>query len=122
MISLYRRVYNIAETGKTELIIAGNENPYFRGGKNLAVTYYKNPNISFRQLQSADMLSDTLLKDTFNIRYLYAVKKFDARSRFEMNNLHFSKIYQTYPQWVENFNINNWMSRTKVWTMYEVKK
>lgn len=122
MISLYRRVYNIAETGKTELIIAGNENPYFRGGKNLAVTYYKNPNISFRQLQSADMLSNTLLKDTLNIRYLYAVKKFDARSRFEMNNLHFSKIYQTYPQWVENFNINNWMSRTKVWTIYEVKK
>lgn len=121
MISFYKKLYNLSGYQKTELITIGSENPYFRGGKNLAITYYKKENLNFRQLQSDTLLANSLLTDN-NTCYLYAVKKFDARSQFEMNGLHFSKMYQTYPQWVENFNFNNWMARTKVWTIYEVKK
>jgi phosphatidylinositol glycan class B len=121
MISFYKKVYNLSGYPKTELITIGSENPYFRGGKNLAITYYKKANLNFKQLQSDTLLSKNLIIDK-NTQYLFAVKKFDVRSEFEMNGLHFSKVYQTYPQWVVNFNFNNWMARTKVWTIYEVKK
>ena len=120
MISFYKKLYNLSGYQKTELITIGSENPYFRGGKNLAITYYKKPNLNFRQLPSDTLLANSLFTDN-NTCYLYAVKKFDVRSEFNMNGLHFSKVYQTYPQWVENFNFNNWLSRTKVWTIYEVK-
>jgi hypothetical protein len=121
MISFYKKVYNLSGYPKTELITIGSENPYFRGGKNLAITYYKKANLNFKQLQSDTLLSKNLIIDK-NTQYLFAVKKFDVRSEFEMNGLHFCKVYQTYPQWVVNFNFNNWMARTKVWTIYEVKK
>jgi len=120
-ISFYKRIYIKYKNQNTELIIIGNENPYIRGGKNLPISFYKPKMLLITNIQSDALLTDSLLFKK-NRNYLFAIKKFDARNSYIYNNLKFTKIYQTYPEWVEQFNVNNWMSRTKVWTIYEIKK
>ena len=32
----------------------------------------------------------------------------------------FRLIYSTLPEWVKRFNFNNWVERTKLWSVYEM--
>jgi hypothetical protein len=31
------------------------------------------------------------------------------------------QVFKTFPEWLKNFNVADWLSRAKVWALYEVK-
>jgi len=33
-----------------------------------------------------------------------------------------SMVYQSIPEWIKHFNFTNWMSRSRIWSLYECKK
>ena len=121
LISFYKVVYQKSLNKEVLLIVNGNENPWVRGGKNLPVSFYKSNSLTVLNIQEGIQINDSLLNNKDRI-YLYAINNFDSRDAYVSKNIQFNKIYQTYPEWVERFNINNWMSRTKIRTIYEIKK
>ncbi|MFZ4414043.1 MAG: hypothetical protein ACOYOV_13245 [Bacteroidales bacterium] len=121
LISLYKCLYNKSLDKNSKMIIVGNENPFLRGGKKLAISFYKSKTLSFIDIQNYAAINDSLLtSDTSS--YFLAVKNFNVSHIKEDQLLKFTEIYKTYPAWVRKFNINNWMSRTNTWTLYEIKK
>ncbi|MCX6230067.1 MAG: hypothetical protein NTZ33_00865 [Bacteroidetes bacterium] len=121
LISLYKCVYDRSLNKNSKMIIIGDENPFLRGGKKLLISFYKSKTLSFINIQNDSALNDSLLTSD-NSYYFLAVKNFNVNHVNENHHLKITEIYKTYPTWVGKFNINNWMSRTNTWSLYEVRK
>ncbi len=121
LISLYKCIYNKSLDKNSKMIIVGDENPFLRGGKKLEISFYKSKTLSFIHIENDAALNDSLLtSDTSN--YFLAIKNFNGSHANGDQSLKFTEIYKTYPAWVSKFNINNWMSRTNTWMLFEIKK
>lgn len=90
------------------------DNPYFWG--TIKFDFYEPQNISYFPIE-IDQIN--LIKPTKNENTLLFYKGFELEDEKKLENI--SSIYKTIPAWLKNFNINNWLSRAKVWSLYEIK-
>jgi phosphatidylinositol glycan class B len=108
-ISLYKKLY-FHYTSPT-ILYCIEDNPYHRVEN---INFYKRKDLVVKQVTSINMIDPG--KDTTT---LFATNKpglpYDNRFKFIL-------IYSSFPDWVKNFNINNWIERTYFWYIYELKK
>jgi len=117
-VSLYQFIYNNYENVKTELIFS-NEDPYLRAPE--PANFYKSNNLSTRSVVDADSLQDVVNGKKYD-KFLLMTDTFLLDKKYRSQNLEFKKVYSNLPKWVENFNYNNWLARTRIFTLYEISK
>jgi phosphatidylinositol glycan class B len=104
-VNFYKYVFD----NNINLIKTHVENPYTMLGLNL--NFYKSKNISVETIKDYKKYikkgSDTYL--FFNKgHHILAMEKVPTCNA----------IYMAYPRWSLNFNIGNWISRSRVWSLY----
>ena len=108
-IPLYEAVYDNYEQPIT--MYYKNDNPYHRI---LDIHFYKRPDLHIRKIDSMDEIdlgvTGKCLLVTRDIRDL---------ERTSHNSM---LVYSTFPEWVRQFNFNNWIERTKLWYVYELSE
>lgn len=106
-ISLYKAVYNKHDA---KLLVYTDANPY---SKERFVRYYKRQKLEIVALDSVGGF------DSLNSpQHLVVTTKPEQLKRYTDR---YKLIYSSYPDWVKNFNVNNWMSRTLIYYVYESK-
>ena len=108
-ISLYKKLYYHYQSPTILYFI--EDNPYHRVEN---INFYKRKDLVIKQVTSMNMIdpgNDTTV--------LFATNKsgllYDNRFKSIL-------IYSSFPDWVKNFNVNNWIERTYFWYIYELKK
>lgn len=107
-IGLYEKIYN-QYAGPTVLYYE-NENPYNRV---LDIHFYKRANLCIRKVNT---LNDIALPADTTVLVATTQNNID-----ETVNLPHTCVYASLPNWVNHFNYNNWLARTKIWHVYEIK-
>ncbi len=98
--------------GKEEItkIYAKDESPFTMLG--LDIEFYKKPDFS------VEVWKD--LKDLNGVsgpKYIFLRKGADY---FELSNKeNCTSLYLAYPEWLLHFNIGNWLSRSRVWSLFK---
>lgn len=104
-ISLYSKLYHDYKEPTTLYYI--DENPYHRV---LDIYFYKRKNLTIESIKSIDDIPEGKNK-------LIALEQWDKFNNPKLGKL----IYSTYPDWILEYNYNDWISRSHSWYVYEIK-
>lgn len=103
-ISLYRALYSNYKEPTTLYCI--DKNPYERV---LDIYFYKRNDLTVTHVNSIDDIPE-------RENALVVSGKGELATHHRVGKL----VYQTYPDWSKNFNINNWQERSLSWYVFEV--
>ena len=111
---LYQYIYN-NYNGKPVRLMYNEADPFVQVTR--VVRFYKPPSLvtvkdPLLQLSQMPPGGDTIA--LFVAIDTKGIAELDGRSR------EFKKVYSDIPEWMKNFNFNNWLSRTNQWTLYEI--
>lgn len=114
IVGLLSEIYNKSKKHKTVLLY-DQTNPYYWG--KIKYNFYQPKNIKIFPLDSFRQKNNFI---TPNTTFLIATPTFDI----DTSQLDFKikPVYKTIPNWLRNFNFNNWISRSNVWSLYEITK
>ncbi len=107
-IALYKTIYEHYEDPVTLYYIG--KNPYHRV---LDIQYYKRSSLTLQSIRSVAEIDFGSSE-----KALFVTRKPETLSRVEYEQ---ALIYRTLPEWVTLFNFNNWLERTKLWYLYEMR-
>ena len=112
-IGLYKTIYD-HYTDPVTLYYIG-KNPYHRV---LDIQYYKRSSLTLQSIRSVAEIdfgrSEKALFVTRKPETLGRVAHEHAEYEYEL-------LYRTLPEWVTMLNFNNWLERTKLWYLYEMR-
>ncbi len=115
-VSLYKFLYNSYDKQKTVLFYTNND-PYYRTPQ--PANFYKNKNIETVKVEDTkDILN--AMSDSRNEKFLLLSDTFRLNKKFSSDSLQYKNVYSTLPEWVEKFDYNHWVERTKILSVYEV--
>ena len=106
-VRLYHAIYKMYD--KPATLFSLEDNPYI-GTTN--INFYKRQNLDIIRISEYDEIN----------QYPGEVKLIVTHDRDLINELDQSQkiVYTALPVWVKNFNVNNWVERTKFWKVYEI--
>jgi phosphatidylinositol glycan class B len=109
-VSFYSFIYNHKEIN--EITVFPGSDPYLMVG--LSLEFYKRPGVVLNEIEKIDdinLISKTSYLFLSQARYMAKMEKYNRCKR----------VYMTYPEWILYFNISNWISRSRVWSLYKCK-
>jgi phosphatidylinositol glycan class B len=109
-ISLYRTIYD-NYTDKTQLYYIG-KNPYQRVED---VHFYKRNSLKIAPLDSLNQLNNKVNSKTT----LVVTNQSNLLPQLQNWG---KQIYSSFPEWIRQFNFNNWMDRTNIWYVYQINQ
>lgn len=112
-ISLYQYIYDHYDAGATEVLYI-ERNPFSRA---VPLNFYKKKELKVRKIENAEELAHYAANSGKTI--LFATQKFKSGPALEGQEC--ARVYQALPRFVNYLNINNWMERTPLWTLYECR-
>ena len=115
-VSLYQFVYNSYNKQKAVLLYP-DEDPYLRAPE--PANFYKSKNIERVKIENNNDIEEAVQKYP-DEKILLLTDRFLLDDRYKRDDLSYRKVYQNLPKWVEMFNYNHWLERTKIFTIYEV--
>ncbi len=88
-----------------------NDNPYRAA---LDIKYYKRQNLYTSEVENL-----STLPHSGRNKYLLAI---DRRYKYPLDSIPGEKklIFSSYPEWINQFNYNDWLGRTNWWMIYEI--
>jgi hypothetical protein len=115
IINYYKFLYK--ESNKVPLVlICKNEDIYKVVGNQ--IYFYKAP-----QLKTVICKDDTEIQaylDSTNIKRLFLLE-LDFSADVNFKNYSDQKVYFAYPQWIKAFNFNDWIIRSRIYTIHELR-
>jgi phosphatidylinositol glycan class B len=115
IINYYKFLYK--ESNKVPLVlICKNEDIYKVVGNQ--IYFYKAP-----KLKTVICKDDTEIQaylDTANIKRLFLLE-LDFSADVNFKNYSDQKVYFAYPQWIKAFNFNDWIIRSRIYTIHELR-
>ncbi len=84
-----------------------------------ALNYYKSPNIKTTPFNSDS--TKTIVKQNHTDKVVFYFEDFMDQDQLSIADKKFTKVYCSLPSWITLFNINNWLSRAYVVTIYEMQ-
>ena len=117
-VSLYQFIYKNYKGVKTELIFS-NKDPYLRAPE--PANFYKSKNLTTKSVLNPDSLQYVVKENKFD-KILFMTNTFLLNNKYKKVDVKFKKVYSNLPKWVENFNYNHWLERTKIFTLYEISE
>ncbi len=108
----FRYLYQYAEKQPVTLM-AIEKNPYNLVG--LTAHFYQAPGLQVQVVSSLDTLAQLPAQPLYLLLY----------PRLQLSKplpgLQIDRLYSYFPDWISAFNLNNWQSRSRIWSIYEVK-
>ncbi|MDB5029389.1 hypothetical protein [Mucilaginibacter sp.] len=111
----YKFMYNFAQKQPATLV-SFETSPYHILG--LEINFYKPKNMNIEVVHSTHEL-DTILKRTNGRAVIFVDPKIDPTPFIAGYKK--TKVYCLVPDWIHLFNVNNWISRSYIWTVYRLK-
>lgn len=107
-IGLYQTIYNKYPQPTT--LVYTEKNPYLRV---LDVHWYKRQNLNIKKVDSAADMELPL-----NTSVLFVTDNLVEAEKIKQPH---QLIYSGLPEWLKQFNYNDWQKRTRFWYVYELK-
>jgi GPI mannosyltransferase 3 len=104
-VNFYKYLWKTPEIKK---IYAHVEDPFYMLG--LPINFYKRPDLEVEKFEDLTKLGD--LKG----KYLFFRKGKDLMAFENIPNCEL--LYLTYPRFTLNYNVGNWLSRSRVWSLF----
>lgn len=115
IVNVQKFLYESAEKQPVVVFVNGNDSPFLWG--TMKYNFYSHPNISVLNIQNASQILNT---NQANTTYYFAEKYVFLSENFKSDKIG-GLVFNTIPIWLTNFNFTNWLSRARVWTVYEIK-
>lgn len=109
-------MYGYAGKGKTTVLCIG-ESPYQALGLNM--NFYRHPNMQVLNSANTDTLTEITAYQTDREIYIFSWHNPDDET---IRLHHLELVYSSFPEWLKNFNFNNWAERTRIGVIYKVRK
>jgi phosphatidylinositol glycan class B len=100
---LYQFLYTNCKQAST--IYFTDNNPFEE------ISFYKRKNLTLKKLETK---IENNLTNEYRKEYIITIP--EKKHLFKNKTL----IYQTYPNWLKNFNIGNWMGKSEQYLIYEI--
>ena len=116
-VNFFKYIYTFNPGKKTEIFTL-NVNPYRNNlGK---PNFYINKNIEFIKLESVASLDSVLQAKKEEI--LFFGTNYMLPDSLQHLNVKTERYYVNVPEFLINFNFNNWMERSYIWSLHSIKK
>lgn len=112
-ISLYQHIYDHYDPQTSEVLYI-ERNPFSRA---VPLSFYKKKELKVRKIENPEELARYVSNSGKTI--LFATQKFKTDPA--LAGLECDRVYQALPRFVKYLNLNNWMERTPLWTLYECR-
>ncbi len=112
----YKFLYNYAESQNATLLSV-EKSPY--DILNLKIHFYKASGLTPVVLKDTAAI-DLYLQQNRPASILYFERNLTTTQTFE--GYQANKIYSVVPDWILHFNFNNWIGRSRIWSIYELKR
>lgn len=107
-VALYQVIYERYKEPVTVYTV--KKNPYRRV---LDVYFYKRSNVTIKEVESLSEIPTNHKQKTVLVLHYR-----DKESKKHKQNA--PLIYESFPEWIKNYNFNNWLDRTNGWIVYEI--
>jgi phosphatidylinositol glycan class B len=112
--SYYKFIYRYSQQQSTTLITQ-EKSPYKLVG--IPVNFYKPPRLDLAVVQDSAALMNTIRSGrSASVLFL----SYDLAPHITIPGYRLKRIYCLLPDWILQFNVNNWESRSHIWSIYEV--
>jgi len=105
---MLNRIYDITKD-KPTYIVYKTDNPY---NDLNSLHYFRNNKVRTFHLDSLNKLP---VSDTIG---LYIENNYNPAIEITLDRKKFKRVYSTFPNWIEHFNINNWLERANCGVIY----
>jgi GPI mannosyltransferase 3 len=117
IISVYKWLYR-ASAHKSLSLATFGDTPYKSCG--LAVNFYRAPHVNLKRFCCADSLK-AVIKQT-DAPMIACLDDFSLADSLKDPAINWSVQCRSIPSWLASFNINDWLSRVHVWTVYSAQR
>lgn len=116
LMGFYQYVYN--QNYKTLYYL--DNNPYQSSGQmgTSSKNFYKRESLQLIKINSLEELKKQV--SPFKEKIIFMDYHFNRDQELDRLGFPYKKVFQNLPEWSKYFNINNWLSRTKVVSIYEI--
>jgi hypothetical protein len=115
--TVYKWLYH-ASAHKSLSLATFGDTPFKSCG--LAVNFYRAPNVNLIRFCCADSLK-SMIKQT-GAPMIVWLDDFSLADSLKDPAITWSVQCRSIPSWLASFNINNWLSRVHVWTIYSAER
>jgi phosphatidylinositol glycan class B len=115
--SVFKWIYKAGTAGRLSLLTL-QKSPYHLGA--VPINFYKSPHVSVVQAQTADSLIGLIKQSKKPV--LVALQDFTVPDSLKDTTLKWKAECRSIPKWLCYFNINHWVERVHVWTIYSVSR
>jgi GPI mannosyltransferase 3 len=116
-IAIYKWIYKEAVRRPFSLLVL-EHSPY--RVSDFPINYYRPPQVTIVNLRNADSLK-RMIKESKEPLFI-GTRTFVVPDSLKDASIEWKVECRSIPQWLKNFNINHWLSRVRVWTIYSVKR
>jgi len=113
-----RYLYYNAKGNPPTLFILRNASDYSMLGTN--TSYYKNPAVISVSINNFEEMTNYLVANKMDTAYY--IDKTKPAFNYDVPGYKKTVAYCIYPNWLLNWNINNWRNRTQLWILYQLTK
>jgi len=110
----YRYIYNYSAANKNTTLVALGESPYHIVG--LELNFYKPKDISIVTATDQAGFASAIRSAQGPVLYMSPSLKPGP----ELNGFRTERLYCLFPRWLLSMNINDWQSRSRIWTVFRV--
>lgn len=112
----YRFLYDYAATRSVPVLVVSRENCLYES-VGLPIYFYCSPNVENRVVR--DFQSGMLLAEPAPDRLILSPRLTLTDS---LRGLRTERIYTYFPDWILWFNLNDWQSRSRIWSVYRYEQ
>jgi hypothetical protein len=87
--------------------------------QNLRFSYYELPDLKVRPVAKWKDLRDS---SAFLLRKGDLIFNQNLQLPPELENLPLRRVYTGFPNWILQFNVNNWQARTPMWAVFRMER
>lgn len=113
--TIYHWLYKQGNKQKTTLYTL-TQSPYFLAG--LKINYLKSPNVAVRKVNDLKELKQVIASGNHSVYFFYEGKTLPGK--LVQKGFKLKMECSSIPPFLFKFNINNWLSRVKIWSIYKM--
>lgn len=113
-VALYKFIYNNYNNEKTVLLYM-DKDPYLVTPE--PANFYKSRKLETIKYSDSINIDSLYAKDN---KVIFLSESYSDISKLKFSNIEMERVYRTIPGWMDEFNFNHWLERTKVFSLYEL--
>ena len=113
---LFRWLWDTSEK-QPITVYTSTESPY--RFLSLEICFYRHPNTTVREFETVEGLRQAAAAAPGRVFFFH--RSFSPPDWLAASGLEVAPVARTLPSWVTRVNVNNWVSRMRVWTVFSIR-